>query len=122
MGNKKYILYVDDEEINLMLFDINFRKRFQIITALSARQGLKILSEHPTVSVVISDMRMPEMSGIEFIKNAKELFPNISYYILTGYDINKEISAALESGLIHAYFKKPFNVSEIELKIKSVLE
>lgn len=116
----KTILYVDDEEINLMLFDINFKKNFNIITALSAKQGLKILEEHSKVSVVISDMRMPEIDGIEFITIAKAKFPAIRYFILTGYDINKEISSALDSGLIDAYFKKPFNTVEIVSSINSV--
>jgi len=118
----KTILYVDDEEINLMLFDLNFKNKFNIITAMSARQGLKILKEHTVVSVVISDMRMPEMNGIEFIKKAKENYPGINYFILTGYDINKEISSALQSGLINAYFKKPFNISEIESSINEIIK
>lgn len=121
MKNNNIILYVDDEDINLMLFDMNFKMKFNIITALSAKQGLKILEEYPDISVVISDMRMPEVNGIEFIQKAKDQFPHIKFYILTGYDINKDISNALHSGLIHAYFKKPFDVNEIETTINSVI-
>ncbi len=59
-------------------------------------------------------MKMPEMNAIEFITLAKKEFPNIAYYILTGYDITQEIAEALNNKLIFKYFRKPFNLKEIE--------
>jgi len=117
MNNHIKILYVDDESINLMLFKANFKNKFNVITAESGLLGLDKLKENPEIAVVISDMKMPGMNGLEFIRLAKLDFPNISFYILTGFDITDEISEALDEKLIHKYFRKPFNIKEIELSI-----
>ncbi|MEE4197915.1 MAG: response regulator [Bacteroidales bacterium] len=118
MENKTTILYVDDEPMNLKLFEINFSKKFNVITALSGNEGLKVLAEkHHVVNVVISDMKMPGMNGIEFIKKAKSDYPDIKYFILTGFEITEEIAEALNNNLIQSYFQKPFNMQEIEESI-----
>jgi len=122
MNKKQTILYVDDEEINLVVFEANFTEKFNVITADSGFEGLKILENKPDIPIVISDMKMPGMNGIEFIKTAKKQFPDIVYFILTGFDITDEISTALDEKLINAYFKKPFNGREIEDSINSAFE
>lgn len=119
MSSNIKVLYVDDESINLMLFRANFKKKFDVITGESGNEGLLLLKNNPDTKVVISDMKMPGMSGIEFIRKAKKDYPYVSFYILTGFDITDEISQALEEKLIHKYFKKPFNINEIELAIKN---
>jgi response regulator RpfG family c-di-GMP phosphodiesterase len=119
MDQRISILYVDDEPINLMLFSLNFKSKYNIITALSGMEGLTKLKENSAVSIVISDMRMPGMNGIEFIRRAKKEFPSIKYYILTGFDITEEIAEALSQKLICKYFNKPFNIEEID---KSIIE
>jgi two-component system, response regulator, stage 0 sporulation protein F len=111
------ILYVDDEVMNLMLFEANFRKKFKIITSGSAKEGLELLRVNPDVDIVISDMKMPVMNGIEFIKKAKADFPDIRCFILTGFEITDEIQSAIREGLIIKYFSKPFNIKEIEASI-----
>ena len=120
-SNTTTLLYVDDESMNVKLFQINFRKKYNVITAESGEEGLKKLKENPETSVVISDMKMPGMNGIEFIKLARQDFPDISYYILTGFDITEEIADALNERIIHKYFRKPFNMKEIEVAIAEVL-
>lgn len=115
------ILYVDDEPTNLLLFNIHFQKKYKVITSLSGSEGLKILKEQADINVVVSDMKMPGMNGIEFIKAAKVDFPNIHFYILTGFDLTDEIAEALESKLILKYFSKPFNVGLIEQTITEAL-
>lgn len=107
------ILYVDDEPINLMLFEQLFVKSFSVLTAESGFIGLDILQEKPEINVIVSDMKMPGMTGLEFIKQAKLLYPNILFYILTGFEITSEIVESLESGLIVNYFQKPFDLKEI---------
>lgn len=120
MNKNITILYVDDEPFNLMLFEAGFKKNYNIVTARSGIEGLQILSENRDISVVISDMRMPEMTGIEFIRQAKLHYPNIVYFILTGFEINEEIARALDEKLILQYFRKPFDVNEIEKTIQEV--
>ena len=121
MSEKITLLYVDDEPTNLLLFELNFNKVFDILIADSGLEGLEILRENPHIKAVISDMRMPEMNGIEFIKASKEEFSEISYFILTGYEIDEEIFEALNQGLIKKLFKKPFNKKVIEEAIKKSL-
>ena len=116
------ILYVDDELINLQLFKINFRKKYDVLTAIDAKEGLKILEDDHEVLVVVSDMKMPHMNGLEFIKIAKEKCPNIKFYILTGFEITDEIQEALDSGLIIKYFRKPFNINEIDKSIREATQ
>jgi response regulator RpfG family c-di-GMP phosphodiesterase len=109
MADTPKILYVDDEEINVFLFKHNFSENYDILTANSGMEGLDLLETHVDIQFVISDMNMPEMSGMEFISKAKALYPNKNYYILAGYDFNEDIQEALDQKLIKKYFKKPLD-------------
>ncbi len=122
MNNPITILYVDDEPINLMLFKASFNRKYNIITAESGNEGLSQLKANPDTIVVISDMKMPGMNGIEFIRLAKLDFPNISFFILTGFEITDEIYEALKEQLIHKYFRKPFDIDELEKAIIEAIE
>jgi response regulator RpfG family c-di-GMP phosphodiesterase len=113
METRKSLLYVDDEPMNLMLFELNFGNNYRIYTAESGMSGLEILEANPEISVVFSDMRMPGMSGIEFVKKAKQNYPSVKFLILTGFGITDEIQDALLSGLIVKYISKPFNMKDI---------
>ncbi|PKP08553.1 MAG: response regulator [Bacteroidetes bacterium HGW-Bacteroidetes-4] len=121
MSQEVTLLYVDDEPINLTLFEINFRRKYKVITAGSGAEGLQKLEGNRDIIVVISDMKMPGMNGIEFIKKAKEHYRHIAYFILTAFDINKEIKEALDQQLINRYFNKPFNIKEIDGAIQAFL-
>jgi CheY-like chemotaxis protein len=115
------VLYVDDEELNLMLFEANFRNTFKVLTAGSGYQGMSRLKANPDTKIVISDMRMPGMNGIEFVRIAKQEFRNVAFFILTGYEKNKEITDALETKLINRCFRKPFEKEEIKTAITSAI-
>lgn len=122
MEDKSKILYVEDEKINRMLFDKIFSKKYNVQIAESGGDGLKILQEHNDIPVVVSDLKMPQMDGLEFIGIAKNRHPQIKYFILTGYDLNQDIDDALESNLINQYFMKPCNFNEIDLAIRKAME
>lgn len=120
--NRPKILYVDDEPINLMLFEANLEKKYHVLTAVNGTDGLEMISRNNDIRVVISDMRMPVMNGIEFVKKARQSFETICcYYILTGYDVSDEIQHAIDTGLIRRYFSKPFNINEISSEIEKVI-
>jgi two-component system, response regulator, stage 0 sporulation protein F len=121
MNNKAKILYVDDELINLTLFEINFSKKYEVSIVDNGMNGLEILDKNPDIKVVVSDMKMPNMDGIEFIRKAKEKHPDIKFYVLTGFEITKEIREALNSKLILKYFMKPFNMKEIDKVISEAI-
>lgn len=109
------ILYVDDEETNLFLLKVTFESKYKVLTANSGEEGLKMLEQHQDeIIVVISDMSMPGMNGVEFIQHAKENHEKISYFILTGYDYNDQIDEALKSNVIQKFFTKPFDAAQIE--------
>ncbi len=121
MEGRRKLLYVDDEDINLELFKIVFKGKFNVLTAKSGSLGLKQLEKNKDVCIVISDMKMPGMNGIEFIKSAKKKYKNVIYFILTGYEISDEISKAIETKLVNKYFKKPLNAKEIETSILEIV-
>ncbi|OQX96960.1 MAG: hypothetical protein B6I20_13665 [Bacteroidetes bacterium 4572_117] len=122
MEKDTHIVYVDDELINLQVFEINFEDKYRISTFSSGKEALEFLDNSIDIKIVISDMKMPKMNGIEFIKKAKKKYPEITFYILTGFDINDEISGALNEKLIDQYFRKPFDVKKIESTIEEKLK
>jgi two-component system, response regulator, stage 0 sporulation protein F len=122
-NNKITVLYVDDEPINLYLFErVLKRKNYQVITALSGYEALGKLKEKNDIPVVVSDMRMPGMDGVEFIRQAKKQYPDKVFFILTGFDLTPEISNAMEENLIEKYMQKPFDQHEMDHSIRMALE
>jgi CheY-like chemotaxis protein len=71
-NSKAKVLYVDDESINLRLFKISFRANYDIHTALSAEEGLLLIRDLPYFDIIVSDQRMPGISGTEFMIQAKK--------------------------------------------------
>ncbi|MEQ6168398.1 response regulator [Ekhidna sp. MALMAid0563] len=115
MSEKPAILYIDDEEANLLLFRVSFEGEREVIVANSPKEGLRKLDENKDrIRAVISDMHMPEMNGVQFIEKAKEKVNDIPYFILSGYAFNDEIDAALRNKTIQKFFTKPFDREEIE--------
>ncbi len=115
MTQRPAILYVDDEEANLILFRISFEGAREVLIANSPGEGLQKLEENKgRIKAVISDMNMPDMNGIQFIEKAQETVNNIPYYILSGYAFNNEIDEALQQNTIKRFFTKPFDRTEIE--------
>ena len=74
----------------------------------AARQGLEILAQHE-VGVVISDQRMPGMSGVEFLTQVKELYPQTIRIVLSGYADLDSVTAAINQGAIYKFFVKPWD-------------
>jgi response regulator RpfG family c-di-GMP phosphodiesterase len=102
-------------------FEKNFEKKYTIITAGSSNEGLEKLAINPAIRIVISDIKMPGMNGVEFIKEARKEYSTVEFFKLTGFEITKEIADALNEKLIHKYFRKPFNMQEIESAINEVI-
>jgi len=112
------VLYVDDEENNLFSFKATFRLKYDVITAISAADAIKILDEQPDIAIIITDQRMPNMTGVEFLHSIKENHPLPMRILLTGYtDINALIEA-VNLGKIHYYLSKPWSEEELDKTIK----
>jgi len=111
------ILYVDDEPTNLMLFEINLKNKYNVLTVENGMDGLQLLEDNSDIKVVISDMKMPKMNGIVFIEKAKEINPQMKCFILTGYGVTSEIEEAVKNRLIINCLSKPFEMNKIDLEI-----
>jgi len=116
------ILYVDDEIINLELLQLTFMNDFEVITASSAEEGLKILELNPEIHVVISDLKMPVMNGLEFIKVVKQNFEEKVCMLLTGYMESEVMLEGFNKELIFRYLMKPWKVDELKETILEALK
>jgi two-component system, sensor histidine kinase and response regulator len=115
------VLYVDDEEDNLLSFKAAFRRKFHVFTAISAAEGLKILNEH-SVHVIIADQRMPKSTGVDFFNVVRVAHPDAVRMLLTGYSDLESVIDAINKGQIFRYIKKPWNELEVEMAIKNAFE
>lgn len=117
----KNILYVDDEIHNLNSFRAVFRRSYNIFTAISAQEGKTILDRN-NIHLVITDQRMPEMTGIEFLESVIKDHPAIPRILLTGYtDINAVIDA-INKGAVYKYVQKPWSEDELRETIENALK
>lgn len=101
------ILYVDDERENLRVFDLTFGREFTVFTASSGEEGLEMLSRLP-VALVLSDHRMPGMSGTEFLAQVAHLDPKTVRIMVTAYGDAETLGEAINSGSIYQYIPKPW--------------
>ena len=108
-----HVLYIDDEPNNIISFKAAFRRVFTIFTAESAEEGRKIL-EQEKIQIILSDQRMPKMTGIEFFQSILETHPDPIRILITGYtDINAVIDA-INIGQVYKYLSKPWNEEEVK--------
>jgi len=115
------VLYIDDEPNNITSFRAAFRRVFTIFTAESAEEGRTIL-EKEQIHVILSDQRMPKMTGIEFFQSILETYPGPIRILITGYtDINAVIDA-INVGQVYKYLSKPWNESDVKNCIEKAFE
>jgi DNA-binding NtrC family response regulator len=114
MKKRGDLLCVDDERINLFVFQKIFGKKYNVITATSGEEAIEKLSQNPSIKWVISDMKMPGISGLDFIRKAKNEHQSACYFLFSGYAITEEVQQAIDSRLICGYFEKPANFDHIE--------
>ncbi len=120
-NNEARVLYVDDEDSNLTLFKFAFGRKFNVITANSGHEGLRHLESDTSIRLVISDMKMPLMNGIEFIRQIKELRNEMPCAILSGYLKDEETDTLIQSGLLIDYLMKPFEREHITLLLEKYI-
>jgi response regulator RpfG family c-di-GMP phosphodiesterase len=114
------ILIVDDEPANLRLLERLFRRNYEIITATSGTEGLELLRQHDA-AVIISDQRMPGMTGVEFLKLAAEMRKHTLRIILTGYTDASALVEAINSGVVYKYVTKPWNNDDLQQTVALAL-
>jgi two-component system probable response regulator PhcQ len=113
------ILYVDDEEKALKYFRMAFASKFTIHTAPSAKEGLELMKQlGDRVGIVISDQRMPEMLGAEFLGRIREEYPYVVRILTTAYSDLESAIAAVNKGHIYQYVVKPWEVKEFGMVLQ----
>src|SRR3546814_5189263 len=117
IDHKIAVLYVDDEKNNLIAFKAEFRDKFQIYTAISGFEGLEVLDQHP-VHVILTDQRMPKMTGVEFLEKVIEKHPEPTRILVTGYSDMSAMIGAINKGQIFHYINKHWDEEELEETIK----
>src|SRR6184192_528116 len=115
------IMIVDDEQANLRTLLRLFRQNYQVIVAESGAEALTLLQQHD-VALMISDQRMPQMTGIELMKKTVEVRPQMVKILLTGYTDVSALIESINSGLVYRYVTKPWNNDDLRLTVTRSLE
>ncbi len=116
-AKKPKILVVDDEQDNLDLLYRTFRKDFLVFRADSGFSPLEILKQEGEMAAIISDQRMPEMKGTEFLSRTVSDFPDTMRIVLTGYTDITDLIEAINSGQVHKYIAKPWEPETLKLVV-----
>jgi len=115
------ILYVDDEQDNLTVFNSAFRRDYEVHLAASGAEGLEILKKKE-IQLIITDQRMPEMTGIQFLEKIIPEYPDCIRMILTGFSDIEAIIQAINTGRVYRYITKPWGREELKMNIDKALE
>ncbi len=119
---KRYpILVVDDEQDNLDAFRFNFRKTFEILTANGGAEALQILAEKE-VAVVVTDQRMPKMTGVELLREVRVRQPDAVGIILTAFTDVDVLVEAVNLGQVYRYITKPWDAKEVRGVLQYAIE
>ena len=115
------ILFVDDEPENTRIFELTFRRDYQIRLARSGEEALQILHEHPA-AVVLSDHRMAGMSGVELLAKVRDVDPKTVRVLVTAYGDASTLGDAINNGSIYRYLPKPWTPDEMRLLIRNAID
>ena len=115
------VLYVDDEAGNLAAFNAAFRRDFDVRLAQGADEAMEALDQE-RIDVMITDQRMPTVTGINLVRKTKETHPEVVKMILTGFADHDVVLAALNEGLVYRFFEKPWIPSLIVQEVQGAHE
>jgi response regulator RpfG family c-di-GMP phosphodiesterase len=115
------LLIVDDEMANIRLLERLFRQDYFCLTASSAEEALELLDQHE-VAVIITDQRMPSMTGVELLKRSAVRRPHMVRILLTGYTDLEALVEAVNCGLVYMYVSKPWNNDDLKLRVSRAMQ
>lgn len=121
-NSKPKILVVDDEPDNLDLLYRTFRRDYKVVRSDSGLEALDRLAEESDIAIIISDQRMPQMSGTELLKIAAKDYPNAMRIMLTGYTDVEDLVDAINEGKVYKYVTKPWDATELKSIVEQALE
>ncbi|GGC58424.1 hypothetical protein GCM10011387_10120 [Pedobacter quisquiliarum] len=115
------ILYIDDEVHNLNAFKASFRRTFNVFTAESGKEALPILAAED-IHIILTDQRMPNMTGVEFLASILETYPDPIRILLTGYSDLTAVVDAINKGQVYLYITKPWQEEELRQNLEKAFE
>jgi CheY-like chemotaxis protein len=121
-NSRPRILVVDDEEAILETMTFTFEDDYEVFTSTDARRALDILDQNAPIAVVLTDQRMPNMSGIEFVTEVCKRHPSTVRMILTGFSDMEAIIQAINDGHVYAYITKPWEPDQLKQLMKQAVE
>ncbi|MGE6759269.1 sensor histidine kinase [Corallococcus interemptor] len=117
------VLYVDDDALNLRVFDANFGQRFRIFRCSSPNEALALLDQRRAeIGVVLSDQRMPGMTGVELLERARSIAPDARRMLVTAYADMQAVIDAVNRGQVTRYFVKPWDRAELLAALEDALK
>ncbi|MEO1183214.1 MAG: response regulator [Cyanobacteria bacterium J06636_27] len=122
VNRKPKILVVDDEPDNLDLLYRTFYREYKVLRATNGPAALELLANEGDISVIISDQRMPMMSGTEFLSLTATQYPDIIRIILTGYTDVEDLVEAINAGKVFKYVTKPWEAEELKAVVRQALD
>jgi DNA-binding NtrC family response regulator len=115
------VLYVDDEVGNLTAFKAAFRRDFNIFIVESAEEGIKVLDQNE-IEIILTDQRMPETTGIEFLQSIMDNYPDAIRIIVTGFSDIEAVIDAINKGKVYKYITKPWDNDSLKITINQAYE
>ncbi len=115
------VLYVDDEVINLKAFQANYRRDFNVLIARSAEEGLQLVDENK-IHVILTDQRMPVMTGVEFLEQVQQKHPEPIRILITAFSNIQAVIDAINKGNVYRYITKPWDKNELKSVIEKAYE
>lgn len=116
------VLYVDDDRANLVAFRAMAEPQYDVVTARNGEEALQVLAERPEVAVLISDQRMPGMSGIDLCERVHTSHPDTVRMLVTAYSDLSAAIAAINRGHVSRYLHKPWNADELLATLRDAVE
>jgi len=120
-NNKFKILFIDDEPASLTAFKSIFRDDYDIQLAGSANEGYEIM-KNQSVDIVISDQRMPGITGVEFLQKIRVEFPDTVRMLITGYSDIDAVIKSINGSMVSYYFSKPYNEKDMKAILDNTIE
>lgn len=115
------VLYVDDDPDNLVVFRSNFEDEFKVFTSRSGEEALRLL-EREKVAVLLTDQRMPRMTGVQLCELVRKLYPNVRRILITAYADQTTAIEAINRGGVHAFQRKPWRHDELASLLQQQIE
>ncbi|NEN25667.1 response regulator [Cryomorpha ignava] len=115
------ILYIDDEEHNLVAFKAVLRRDFEIYTAISVKEARKYMEDHE-IKIIVSDQRMPQTTGVQFFSEIKNSHPEPIRILLTGYSDMEAVIDSINKGEVYRYLTKPWDSDYMKSILHQAME